>query len=195
MDTTRSPDYGSTTFQLLHSARPDAFAAVPSCSGKDSKGSVELTIDSAKQIVRAHIDENRFPRDLAGFRTAIQQAFQAADERRLVAAYAATGAFGGALQRSGDHFEVDTELKLPRPVDIDVSKDASLERAAMRRSSRQRPLTPRVGVSRNAYLTIQRTSRGDIREVEADQLWLSSARPENLEASIREAADYTLEVE
>lgn len=193
MDSTRLSGDALETFRILEASRPQAFAPIPPCSGTDSKASIELTIDAAKQVVGIKVDDNRISRDPSRFILAIQEAFAAADMRRLVAAYTATDAFDGAFQGHDDRFRVDTELNIPRPTDVDVSQEASLERAAMRRTEERRPLTPRPGTSRNGYLTIQRDIRGDIREIEVDEMWLSSARPESLENSVLEAAAYTLE--
>lgn len=185
------PD-GRRLLETLAADRPDAFAEVPPTSGSDRARALRLTIDAARRVVGVEvlrIDHLRHPEP---FRTSLEEAFFAADGERLYAVLRANGQAEEWLARADLTLAGASPLRV-RPQGPDVSREASLERRAARRpAGARRRERPAPGTSDNGFLTIQRSSRGDIAAIEVDAPWLGGARPEHLEAAIVQAARYSL---
>ncbi|MBM0126600.1 YbaB/EbfC family nucleoid-associated protein [Pimelobacter simplex] len=184
------PD-GHRLLEALAADRPDAFAEVPPTSGTDRARALTLTVDAARRVIGVDVLDIAHLRHAEPFRTSLEEAFFAADGERLYAVLRANGQAEAWLARADLSLAGSSPLRV-RSHGPDVSREASLERRAARGPELPRRRRPAPGTSDNGFLTVQRSPRGDIVDIEVDESWLSGARPEHLEAAIAQATRYSL---
>lgn len=183
---------GEQLLRQLAEDRPDAFADVAPTSGTNRAQSLSVTIDAAKRVIEVRVLDITALRNPEPFETALDEAFFAADGERLYAVLQLNGQADEWIARADRSLAGTSGLKVRQRGPEIVTREASLERRAARRARPAPRRTPGPGTSDNGFLTVQRSARGDIKDIQVDAEWLGGVRPEHLEVAIRQATRYSL---
>ncbi|MBS4753057.1 hypothetical protein KG112_09600 [Nocardioides sp. zg-ZUI104] len=163
---------GERLLRRLADERPDAYGDVEPATGEDSDATISLTIDAAKRIIEARVLDADRVRRPAAFVAALRDAFVAADGDRLFNVLVSSGDVPDWIARA-DGAADDTPRRRGR---LDLLSSGT---AIPQRSS-----------SAGGHLSVQRSERGDLIDVDVDADWLAAAEPEELEVAIVAATRY-----
>ncbi|MEP9363990.1 hypothetical protein ABLE68_13560 [Nocardioides sp. CN2-186] len=180
---------GVTLLRRIQYADGDAVSGdVAHTTGESDSGSLALTLDAARRVVAVEVrsvDDLRRPGDLA---TAVRTAFAIADDRRILASLEASGELARYVALGEERIAGRRPLQIP--------PGPSVHRGAQRPSGAATPAGA-TGTSDNTYLSVRLDAEGVLLAVDADEAWLSTARPEHLKNALatafRDAARHLLD--
>lgn len=183
---------GERLLQVLAQDRPDAFVEVAPTSGTNRAQTLTVTVDAAKRVIDVQVLDIGGLRHPEPFETALSEAFFAADGERLYAVLQLNGQADEWIARADRSLAGGGGLKVRNRGPEIVTRAASLERRAARGARPAPRRRPAAGHSDNGFLTVQRSARGDLAEIQVDADWLGGARSEHLELAILQATRYSL---